>query len=51
MCEGSVGRANVPARSVRTSLAASTLAGLSRFGASEDKSDITLTSYCAKTER
>jgi hypothetical protein len=36
----------LPARSTRTSFAASTLAGLSRFGVSADKRDITLTSYC-----
>jgi hypothetical protein len=38
-------RGHVPAWSVRISLAASTLAGLSVFGVSEDSSDMTLTSY------
>ena len=36
---------NIPARSVRTSLAASTLAGLSVLGVSEDKREMTLMSY------
>jgi hypothetical protein len=34
-----------PSNSVRTSLAASTLAGLSRFGMSDDNKEITLISY------
>ena len=36
---------NIPAGSVRTSLAASTLAGLSVLGVSEDKREMTLMSY------
>lgn len=39
---------NIPARSVRTSLAASTLAGLSVLGVSEDKREMTLISYDAR---
>lgn len=45
------GRKNVdylPVRSVRISFAASTFAGLSKFGLSEDKSDITLNNYDRK---